>query len=165
MASSRVSKEVAQLCPIPPHSWYWVKFSDIIKQPVVANNIHTIPINEPLKENLLKEPIRNPFLVTDDWWPIVGGQRIRALYEIRSLDPILQVARFDKPWHNTWLLWGDEDFRNKAMAIQFQMWELVFKSQWYTIESTLDGVHMTYFEELGDTLKGWVGEGLIPKEK
>ena len=48
-----------------------------------------------------------------------------------------------------------KNLEKKALAIQFQMWELVFKSEWYTEEKTESGTDMRFYEELGDTLKGW----------
>jgi len=50
-------------------------------------------------------------------------------------------------------LWGDKEFVNKAVAIYFQMVELVFKSLYYKHDKNATGVEMTYYEDLGDKLK------------
>ena len=159
MASDRIAKELAETYPIPPFTWHWRKASQILTKKIPARHIEDIALNEPLMKNIVKENIKNPFLLSDEWWPIVGGQRIRAIHEIRKVDltfdPIIRVAVFDKPWGNEWFLWPDKEFRKQALAIQFQMWELVFKSEWYTAEKTEEGTDMRFYEELGDTLKGW----------
>ena len=109
--------------------------------------------------NLKKEDVKNPLLFTSLMWPIVGSQRLRAIHEIRksdhNFDPLLHVAVFDKPYENIWKLWGDQTFANKSMSIQYQMWELVFKSQWYTFDKTESGVDMKYYENIGDELPDW----------
>jgi hypothetical protein len=159
MASDRVSKEVSELCPIPSHTWYWKPASVILERPIIKSNLDMVALNEPLMENLKKESIKNPFLCLSNWWPLVGSQRLRAIREIRETDkdydPLLQLAVFDKPYENVWRLWSDEEFRSKASAIQYQLWELVFKSQWYYVSSTEDGTDMRYYETLGDQLTGW----------
>ena len=48
-----------------------------------------------------------------------------------------------------------QEFRNKAIAIWFQMVELAWKSKYYEHEEDPSGTKMTEFEELGDQLKGW----------
>jgi hypothetical protein len=160
MASDRVSRETAELCPLPPYSWYWKPASFILEQEIVAQNIEkAIPVNKELMENIKSEGIKNPFMCLHSWWPFVGGQRMKAIYEIRktdkNYDPIIQVAKFDKPYENIWFLWGDKDFRTKANAVQYQLWELIFKSQWYNYDKTDSGVNMKHYENVGDSLSGW----------
>ena len=159
MASNRIAKELAERYPIPPFTWHWRKASQILAKKIPSKHIEDIALNEPLMKNIIKEDIKNPFLLSVEWWPIVGGQRLRAIHEIRKVDltfdPIIRVAVFDKPWGNEWFLWPDKEFRKQALAIQFQMWELVFKSEWYTVEKTEEGTDMRFYEELGDTLTGW----------
>ena len=65
-------------------------------------------------------------------YPIAGGQRLRVLADIPELhDREVRVCRFDKEMVVIILLMGEEDFRNKAIAIWFQMAELVWKSMYY----------------------------------
>ena len=158
MASNRIGKTSAKLAEMPPHTWTIELASFILEQKVVKENLYKIPVNEPLVENLLKEPLRNPFLCLPNWWPIAGGQRIKAIQHIREkynkdYDPELYICRINKEYHNIWYLWGDKAFRSKAIALTFQLWELVFKSLWYKYENTDDGVPMTYYEDLGEELE------------
>ena len=45
MASDRISRETAELCPLPPYSWYWKPASFILEQEIVAQNIEkAIPV-------------------------------------------------------------------------------------------------------------------------
>jgi hypothetical protein len=160
MSSERISKETAELCPLPPYSWYWKPASFILDKDVVKKHINdAVPVNEELMQNIKSESIKNPFLCLNSWWPFVGGQRMRAIHEIRKtdkdFDPVIAIAHFDKPYENIWFLWKDEEFRSKANAVQYQLWELVFKSQWYNFDKTETGVDMRYYETLGDQLSGW----------
>ena len=65
----------------------------------------------------------------------------------------MNVFDIEKDYHNFWYLWGDTEFRGKAIALTFQLWELVFKSLWYKYDTTEDGTPMTYYEDLGEDLK------------
>ena len=98
MSSKRISKETAELCPLPPYSWYWKPASVILERSTVKSNLDKVALNEPLMENLKKESIKNPFLCLSNWWPLVGSQRLRAIREIRETDkdydPLLQIAHF-----------------------------------------------------------------------
>ena len=82
---------------------------------------------------------------------------MRALVEVVKTNPEfyekkINVCRFTKEWWNLYYLWSDKEFRDKAIAIWFQMAELVWKSKYYDHDT--DGTtKMTEFEELGDTLK------------
>jgi hypothetical protein len=67
----------------------------------------------------------------------------------------VEVYKFQKEWWNMFYLWGDKEFRNKAIAIWFQMVELAWKSKYYEHKEDPSGKKMTDFEELGDQLKGW----------
>ena len=80
-----------------------------------------------------------------NWYPIAGSQRLRVL-DIPELHTAeVRVCKFDKEW---WLyLWGDEEFKNKAIAIWFQMAELVWKSI-----IVMKTTHHLEHEKLGDEL-------------
>ena len=161
MGHIRISKELAELCPLPPISWYWKKASWLLEKETVKKNLEShVPINKELVENLKSESIKNPFFCLNSWWPFVGGQRMRAILEIRKtdkdFDPIIQIAHMDKPYDNIWFLWPDKEFRSKANATQYQLWELVFKSQWYNYDKTDSGIDMTHYESIGNELSGWV---------
>ena len=84
MASDRIGKTSAKLVAMPPHTWTIERASWLLDKPTVKDNLHAIPVNEPLVDNLLKEPLKNPFLCLPSWWPIVGGQRVKAISHIRE---------------------------------------------------------------------------------
>ena len=161
MASDRIEKNIAQACPLPPHTWYWIKASEVLSQQLVKDNINAVGLNKPLVESLQKEPeIYNPILCLSTWWPLVGSQRLRAIQEIRdtinpNYDPNLKIARIDKDYLNYTLLWPDKEFSAKVRMVTFQMWELIFKSLWFEVEQTKDGIPMTEFEDEGDRNEGW----------
>ena len=64
----------------------------------------------------------------------------------------INVCRFDKEWWLPFYLWGDKDFRDKAVAVWFQMVELVWKSRYYIDDVDPSGEEMRHFERLGDQL-------------
>ena len=83
---------------------------------------------------------------------------MRACAELVKTDPRIgeqeiKVCRFDKQWWLLFYLWGDKDFRDKAVAVWFQMAELVWKSKYYEDETDPSGVSMREFERLGDELE------------
>ena len=158
MADDRVSRETAELVPLPPHSWYVRKISWILTQKTVKQNIEKVPINEPLMESLKEHGMKSPILTMPDWYPIAGSQRLRACAELMKTNPRIgdqeiKVCRFDKQWWLLFYLWGDKDFRDKAVAVWFQMAELVWKSKYYEDETDPSGVSMREFERLGDELE------------
>ncbi len=123
-----------------------------------AQNFESIPVQEELVEDLFKNGIEAPLLVMPNWYPICGSQRLRACVDIQQkfmgLHPILQqqvrVCRFEKEYWNAFHLWGDVEFRNKAIQVYFQMLEVAFKSIHF-IED--DPMRMIKFETEGDKLK------------
>jgi hypothetical protein len=93
-----------------------------------------------------------------NWYPLAGSQRIRAaLYIKESIDETwnksITVHRFLEDYHNVFYLWGDEEFRSKAIAIWFQLQELVFKSLYYEYEVDESGTKMTEYEDIGEELE------------
>ena len=161
MASDRLDKNTAQLFPIPEHTWHWGVASKILEQPKVKENIHVVGLNVPLYESLKREPvIYNPFLCMDNWWPIVGSQRLRAIQEIRekddpNFDCEIKVARLNKNYLAYTTLWPDKEFGTQMSQVTLQMWELVFKSLYFEVDATKDGINMTEFEDEGDRNSGW----------
>jgi hypothetical protein len=117
-----------------------------------------------LVEDLLKNGIEAPILVMPNWYPICGSQRLRACVDIQQkfmgMHPILQqqvrVCRFEKEYWNAFHLWGDVEFRNKAIQVYFQMLEVAFKSIHF-IED--DPMRMVKFETEGDKLKWKARDG------
>ena len=87
MAYDRVSRETAELVPLPPHTWYVRTVGWLLEQEKVQENIKNVPENKPLKEALIKEGIRSPFLCMPNWYPIAGSQRMRALVEVVKTNP------------------------------------------------------------------------------
>ena len=169
MASDRIGQKSAELIALPSHKWFSRKASWILEQPTVAENIENIPVNEPLMESLIAEGMHNPILCLKSHWAIAGGQRLRAIYEIRKNDPDydmdIQVMQFTEDSHNLYYLWGDIEERDRIIAITFQLWELVFKSLWYDVDKTETEVDMTYYEDLGEKLKWKLNEEMKSKQK
>jgi disulfide oxidoreductase YuzD len=157
MASDRLSKEAAELVAIPPFEEQWTDTDFLLAQPKVKENIQNVPVNQPLMESILENDMLNPLLVMNNYWPIAGSQRLRAVYEINKTKRIsweVKIHRFEEDWWNMYYLWPEKEFVNKAVAVWFQMVELAWKSKYYTRET--DGkTKMTEFEELGDKLQGW----------
>ena len=85
MANDRVSRDTAELVPLPPHTWYVRTVGWLLEQEKVQENIRNVPENKPLKEALIKEGIRSPFLCMPNWYPIAGSQRLRVLADIPEL--------------------------------------------------------------------------------
>ena len=148
MADDRVKRETAELVPLPPHTWYVRTVGWLLEQDKVKENIRNVPENEPLKEALRKEGVRSPLLCMPNWYPIAGSQRLRVLSELPELwEQEVRVCKFDKEWWLIYYLWGDKEFRDKAVAVWFQMAELVWKSMYYE-----DDPKFREYERLGDEL-------------
>jgi len=158
MASDRIGKKSAGLVAVPPFKIQKVTTDFILKQEAVRKNIHNVPINLPLVDSILYEGIKNPILCMTNWYPLAGSQRIRAIQHIKEqhnkdYNLTIIVHRFLRDYHNVFYLWGDEEFRSKAIAIWFQLQELVFKSLYYRHETDGSGIKMTKYEELGEELE------------
>ena len=169
MAEDRISRELANTVPLPPHEWYVKSIKWILEQPKVKENIQTVPLNKPLYDSLLEHGMKAPILTMPNWYPIAGSQRMRAMYEIVKEHPELgeaeiDVCRINKEYWLVWYFWPDKDFRDKAVAIYFQMVELVWKSRYYKDSRDPSGVKMTDFEKLGDELE-WKHKSPLGKER
>jgi hypothetical protein len=158
MASDRISKKTARLVHFPQHMWYHCDVTELLETEVVKTQLEKrIPINTPLMSSIKEEGFKNPVLLMKNGWAIAGGQRLRVCAEIIKTNPEwtceVEVCQFENDEWNMFYLWGDKDFTNKAIAIYFQMVELVFKSLYYGSDKSKDGTEMTYYEDLGDKLK------------
>ncbi len=157
MADHRVSRATAELVPLPPHTWYIRSINWLLEQPKVQENIKGVPLNQKLCDSLYEHGMKSPILTMPNWYPIAGSQRLRAYAEIVRSRPDLgeqevRVCRFDKEYWLIYYLWGDHDFRDKAVAIWFQMAELVWKSMYYEDDTDPDGISMQEYERIGDEL-------------
>ena len=158
MASDRIGKKSANLVGVPPFEIVEVTTDFLLEQETVAENIRNVPVNQKLVDSIFKEGIHNPHLCMTNWYPLAGSQRIRAVLHIKeNIDETystqITVHRFLEDYHNIFYLWGDEDFRSKAIAIWFQLQELVFKSLYYDYEADGSGTKMTEYEDLGEKLE------------
>lgn len=157
MASDRIGKTAAELVAVPPFEVRKVTTDFMLEQPQVAENIMKVPLNEKLMNSIKENGIVNPHLSMKQWYPLAGSQRIRAVAEIKKDFPDfnldITVHRFLEDYHNCFYLWPDEEFRSQAIAIWFQMQEVVFKSLYYKYEKDEDGTKMTEYEDIGEQLK------------
>ena len=158
MAYDRISKYTAELVDVPPFEIVEVTTDFILNQEVVKNNIENVPLNIPLLDSVLYEGILNPILTMENSYPLAGSQRIRVVHEIKkrhnkNYNLNVVVHRFLKDYHNVYYLWPDTEFRSKAIAIWFQLQEVVFKSLYYEHEADKGGTQMTQFEKEGDELE------------
>ena len=158
MVSDRIGIKSANLVAQPPFEIRKVSTNFILGQETVAENIRSVPLNKPLVKSIQKEGMKNPILSMANWYPLAGSQRFRAAAHIKdNLDPTfnieIEVYRFLADYHNVFYLWADEDFRKKAIAIWFQLQELVFKSLYYEHEVDGQGRKMTDYEDLGEDLE------------
>lgn len=166
MAHDRIGSTAADLVGVPPYEVVHTDTNFLFSQPQVIENIHNVPTNEPLVASIKESGIINPFLTLKQWYPLAGSQRLRAVQIIKEGDPTFNVEvtvhRFLEDWHNCFYLWSDIEFRNKAIAIWFQMQEVVFKSLHYKEDTDKDGTKMTEYEKLGEELK-WQHDRTTPK--
>ena len=158
MASDRIGTKAASLVGVPPFEIRKVTTNYLLQQEEVKNNIAKVPVNYKLVDSIYKEGIRNPHLCMTNWYPLAGSQRIRAALYIKEnidkdWDENITVHRFTKDYHNVFYLWPDEEFRSKAIAIWFQLQELVFKSLYYEHDVDASGTKMTEFEDIGEKLE------------
>ena len=158
MASDRIGVKSAKLVAVPPFVVKAVTTDFILQQPTVTENIRNVPVNKSLVDSMYKEGIKNPHLCMTNWYPLAGSQRIRAALHIKeTIDKTwnenITVHRFLKDYHNVFYLWGDEEFRSKAIAIWFQLQELVFKSLYYEHDVDGSGTKMTVYEDIGEELE------------
>lgn len=162
MASDRIGQKSANLVAVPPFEIRAVTTNFLLEQPQVAENIMEVPLNEKLMESIKESGIVNPHLCMKMWYPLAGSQRIRAVAEIKKTNPDfdlnITVHRFLEDWHNCFYLWPDEKLRSTAIAVWFQMQEVVFKSLYYKYDEDKDGTKMTEYEDIGEKLK-WKRNG------
>ena len=157
MASDRIGGKAAELVAVPPYEIIFTTTDRLLTEPTVAQNIHNVPANEPLIASIKENGIKNPFLCMKSWYPIAGSQRLRAVQILKESDPDFNldvtVHRYLDDWWNCYYLWPDEKFRSEAIAIWFQMQEVVFKSLYYEENEDKDGTKMTEYEDIGEQLK------------
>ena len=158
MASDRIGIKSAKLVAVPPFEVRAVTTDFILQRPTVTENIRNVPVNERLVDSIYNEGIKNPHLCMTNWYPLAGSQRIRAALYIKenyneNWNENITVHRFLEDYHNVFYLWGDEEFRGKAIAIWFQLQELVFKSLYYEHEVDESGTKMTVYEDIGEELE------------
>lgn len=162
MASDRIGQKSANLVAVPPFEIRAVTTNFLLEQPQVAENIMEVPLNEKLMESIKESGIVNPHLCMKMWYPLAGSQRIRAVAEIKKTNPDfdlnITVHRFLEDWHNCFYLWPDKELRSTAIAVWFQMQEVVFKSLYYKYDEDKDGTKMTEYEDIGEQLK-WKRNG------
>ena len=162
MASDRIGQKSAELVGVPPFEIRQVTTDFMLEQPQIAENIMEVPLNKRLMKSIRKHGITNPLLCMKQWYPLAGSQRIRAVAEIKKQYPNfcvnVTVHRFLEDWHNCFYLWPDKEFRSSAIAVWFQMQEVVFKSLYYEENEDKDGTKMTEYEDIGEQLK-WNRDG------
>jgi len=163
MAADRIGKESAELVTFPLHTWKIETIGSLLDAEVVSKELrYRIPVNTPLMHSIHGEGFKNPVLLMKNGWPIAGGQRLRVCQKILKKNPdwncavhVCQLTQDDWNWA---YLWPEIEFRDKMIAVYFQMIELVFKSKYYNFDKAADGTEMTYYEELGDRMK-WNHKG------
>lgn len=167
MAYDRISRGTGEVVAIPPTTWYVRTPEELLHETEIWQNIGRVPLNNKLLESVSEHGIKAPILTMPSWYPIVGSQRLRACFDLKLREPNhpvlfqpIRVARFDKEYWNCFYLWGDLEFRNKAIAVWFQTIELAWKSQYYIDEKDPSNIPMTEFEKLGDELP-WEHKGVL----
>ena len=110
MADDRVSRETAELIPLPPHTWYVRTIGWMLEQEKVKENIANVPPNQPLIDSLRQHGVKSPILCMPNWYPIAGSQRMRAALDLPEIhNQEIRVCRFDQEWWLLYYLWGDTD--------------------------------------------------------
>ena len=69
MADDRVSRETAELIPLPPHTWYVRTIGWMLEQEKVKENIANVPPNQPLIDSLRQHGVKSPILCMPNWYP------------------------------------------------------------------------------------------------
>lgn len=163
MASDRISKKTAELVHFPKCHWYSCDVRQLLANETVKKNLEKrIPINTPLLHSIHTDGFMNPILIGKNGWPIAGGQRLRVCVQILKKNPDwkceVEVCELYHDEYNMFYLWPEVEFRDKVIAVYFQMVELVFKSLYYNHDKSRDGTEMTVYEDLGDRMK-WNHKG------
>ena len=157
MASDRIGQKAAELVAVPDYEVVVVETDFLLSQPQISENIMQVPLNKKLMYSIEGTGIQNPILCMKEWYPLAGSQRLRAVAEIKKTNPdfncVVVAHRFLEDWHNCFYLWPDKEFRSQAIAIWFQMQEVVFKSLYYKHTKDKDGMKMPEYEDIGEQLK------------
>jgi len=149
----RIDGKDARTYPLPKRRWYTETSTNVIK-PIASILYDRVPVNWKLVDNLRNEEVMNPILLGHNDWVYVGSQRLRALqwlYHHEQLERTLLVCKFTTNELKLWNLWGGNEGK-KCAAIQAQLWEILFKSQFYGIDKTHDGKNMHDYEIDGDKM-------------
>lgn len=154
MASDRISRKTAELIALPPMDVVLRTPAELLKEANIQKVLETVPLNKELLASLQNEGILNPLLVTPAWYPIVGSQRVRCFFEMKDCDIFmytpLVIHRLEKEYWNMFYLWGNEQERDRIIAIWFQLVELAWKSKNYTATIDRKGFRMEEYEQFGE---------------
>jgi len=153
---ARIDKKLADslISSWPAHSWHYRSVHFLLNQKANKKNIPNIPVNQNLYKSIKAHGVVSPFLVIDTWYPICGGQRLRACSKMPlqwQKDTIVPICRFEKPVWNQLYHWHNQEEGQKAVQMWFQMCEVVFKSM-YMDEADPSGKPLLEFEEEGNQL-------------
>ena len=157
MASDRISKQAAMEYWFPPFKMETMLMSELVAKDINKQEVaKRVPVNTPLLSSIEKEGILNPFLAMENYWCIAGQQRVKCAQEIMKKNPewdcrISIYVITGRPWEPL-MLWEDKEVLDKdtAVAIYFQMIELIFKSRYSIYDKDRAGNEMAWYEELGD---------------
>ena len=148
----------------PEHRWHY-RDLDYLVNLDRNRGIKDITLNEPLLESIRESGFVNPFLLTDQWYPICGSQRLRCALEMsvkERKNTIVSICRFTNPVWNPFYHWYDKEEGLKCTQVWFQMAEVVFKTV-YCLPKDKAGTDMQYFEEYGNKLHWDCRDGKKPK--
>ena len=154
---ARIDKKVADqvIETWPAHRWHKRSIHFLLNQKANKKNIPNLPVNPGLVKSIKEHGVVSPMLCIDSWYPICGGQRLRACSKMPlqwQKDTVIWVCRFEKPVWTQLYHWHDADEGAKAVQMWFQMCEVIFKTL-YMGDKDPSGKPLLDFEEEGNQLQ------------
>ena len=136
----------------PETVWETKSLYYLLNQPV-NNFVKEAPLNESLLESLRRDGFLNPLLVTKEYFPLTGLQRLRCAIELPldvQQNTEVKMCRLKEGPQDLFRYFPNEEMGQSMACAYFAVLEVSFKSLFFDEQFDKAGVEMTIFEEVPD---------------
>ncbi len=136
----------------PETVWETKSLYYLLNQPV-NNFLKEAPLNESLLESLRRDGFLNPLLVTKEYFPLTGLQRLRCAIELPldvQQNTEVKMCRLKEGPQDLFRYYPNEEMGQSMACAYFAVLEVSFKSLFFDEQFDKAGVEMTIFEEVPD---------------
>lgn len=149
-------KELAEAIYLPELEWQTMSIKQLINRiTAIHRNLFikdqmSAPVHGPLLDSLAKDGMLNPLLLQNQWFPMIGNQRLRcavALGEKFCEENEVTVARVAYPIWDCIGAWPDRQVQTAFLEIYFECLSHVFKSRYYSHDVDSTGRQLSSYEQ------------------